>query len=179
MHNIARTPIAVLTFIALAASALTGCAGSGMSGQSFPRSGAQAAWNVEYGKVVDVRTVQVEGEFSLLGILVGSAIGHAAGTEISDSRNAGTVGSVAGAVAGASVERAVTAVDGVQITVELDSGRTVAIVQDDEDQFQDGERVRVLTAAAVSGSPGVFGGPPGVGAVGPAVPVTRARVQRL
>lgn len=185
MHNIARTPIAALTFVALAASALTGCASSGMSGQSFPRSGSQAAWNVEYGEVVDVRTVEVEGEFSLLGILVGSAIGHAAGTEISDSRNAGTVGSVAGAVAGASIERAVTAMDGLQITVELDSGRTVAIVQDDEERFQDGERVRVLTAAvaparaAVFGSPGIFGGPPGVGAVGPAVPVTRARVQRL
>lgn len=185
MHNIDRTSIIALTLIALAASALTGCANRSMSGQSFPRSGAQAVWNVEYGEVVDVRNVEVEGEFSLLGILVGSAIGHAAGTEISDSRNAGTVGSVAGAVAGAAVEQAVTGMDGLQITVELDSGRTVAIVQDDEDLFQSGERVRVLTAAAVParaaamGVPGVLGGPRGVGAAGPPVPVTRARVQRL
>ncbi len=185
MINIARTPIAVLTFVALAASTLTGCASSSMSGQSFPRAGAHAAWDVEYGEVVDVRTVEVQGEFSLLGILVGSAIGHAAGAEISDSRNAGTVGSVVGAVAGASVERAVTATDGLQITVELGSGRTVAVAQDDEDRLRDGERVRVLTAAVaparatVLGSPGVLGGPPGAGAVGPPVPVTRARVQRL
>ena len=194
MHNyakrhprIASTPIAALTFAALAASALTGCANRSMSSKTFPSSSAQAVWNVEYGEVVDVRTVEVEGEFSLLGILVGSAVGHAAGMEISNSRNAGAVGGLAGAVAGASIEKAVSGMDGMQITVELDSGRTIAIVQDDEDQFQDGERVRVLTAAvapahaAVMAAPGVWGGPGvfssthGVGTVG----VTRARVQHL
>lgn len=199
MHNIAihlprmiGTPVTALAFAVLTASALTGCANRSMSSHSFPGASAQSVWNVEYGEVVDVRTVEVEGEVSLLGILVGSAIGHAAGAEISSSRNAGTVGSVAGAVAGASIERAASAMEGLQITVDLDSGRTVAIVQDDEDRFQDGERVRVLTAAvapthaAIMGGPGVwrssgvFGGPLGTGTVGSATfPMTRARVQRL
>ena len=183
--RIASTPFAALTFAALAASALTGCANRSMSSQTFPSSSAQAVWNVEYGEVVDVRTVKVEGEFSLLGALVGGAVGHAAGTEISNSRNAGAVGSIAGAVAGTSIERAVSAMEGLQVTVELDSGRTVAIVQDDEDRFQNGERVRVLTAAvapahaAVLGAPGVWGAPGVFSSVGAPVPVTRARVQRL
>ncbi len=190
--RIAGAPIAALVFAALAAAALTGCANRSMSSQTFPRSSAQSVWNVEYGEIVDVRAVEIEGEFPLLGVLIGSAIGHAAGTEISDSSNAGVVGGVVGAVAGGSIEHAASSTNGLQITVDLDSGRTVAIVQDDGEQFQDGERVRVLTAPvaavhpAVLGGPGVwgpsgvFGGPRGVGPVGSAhVPMTVARVQSL
>ena len=177
--RIASAPFAALTFAALAASALTGCAHRSMSSQTFPSSSAQAVWNVEYGEVVDVRTVKVEGEFSLLGALVGGAVGHAAGMEISDSRNAGAVGSIAGAVAGTSIEKAVSATEGLQITVELDSGRTVAIVQDVEEPFQNGERVRVLSAAAAPAHAAVWGGPGVFSSVGAPVPVARARVQRL
>ena len=184
MH-IASAPIAALTIATLAAATLTGCANRSMSGQTFPRSSAQSVWNVDYGEVVDVREVKVEGEASLLGILIGGAIGHAAGTEISGSPNAGAVGAVVGAAAGAATEQAVTNTDALQITVELDSGSTVAIVQDDEDRFEDGERVRVLTATvasthpAVMGTPGVFGRAGHAGGAGFPVPVTRARVQRL
>ena len=178
MH-IASAPIAALTIATLAAATLTGCANRSMSGQTFPRSSAQSVWNVDYGEVVDVREVKVEGEASLLGILIGSAIGHAAGTEISDSRNAGTVG----AAAGAATEQALTDTDALQITVELDSGNTVAIVQDDEDRFEDGERVRVLTATVASAHPAVMGAPGVFGRAGhgggASFPVTRARVQRL
>ncbi len=178
-------PITALTFAALAAAALTGCANRSMSSQTFPRSSAQSVWNVDYGEVVDVRDVKVEGEVSLLGILVGAAIGHAAGFEISDSRNAGTVGAVVGAAAGAAIDPAITDKDALQITVELDSGSTVAIVQDDEDRFENGERVRVLTATvasvhpAVMGTPGVFGLPGHAGGAGLLVPMARARVQPL
>ncbi len=174
--RIAHASIAALISAALAATTLTGCANRSMCGQIFPRSSAQSAWNVDYGEVVDVREVKVEGEASLLGILIGSAIGHAAGTEISGSRNVG-------AAAGAATEQAVTGTDALQITVELDSGSTVAIVQDDEDLFEDGERVRVLIATvasthpAVLGTPGVFGRTGHGG--GASFPVTRARVQRL
>ena len=183
--RIARAPITALTIAALAAALLTGCANRSMSGQTFPRSNAQSAWNVDYGEVVDVREVKVEGEASLLGILIGSAIGHAVGTEVSGSRNAGAVGAVVGAAAGAATEQAVTDTDALQITVELDSGNTVAIVQDDEDRFEDGERVRVLTATVASthpsvmGTPGVFGRAGHAGSAGFPIPVTRARVQRL
>ena len=185
LPRIARSPLAALTLAVVTASTLTGCANRGMSGHTFPASGAQAIWNVEYGEVVDVRPVAVEGEISLLGILVGSAVGSAVGSGVSDSRNAGTVGAIAGAVAGGAIEQASSAMDAQQITVDLDSGSTVAIVQDDEDQFASGERVRVLTANAASvhpavlGTPGVFGIPSRVHPVGTPVAMTRARVQPL
>lgn len=181
----ARSRLAAVTFAALTASTLTGCANRGMSSHSFPASGAQTVWNVEYGEVVDVRPVAVEGEVSLLGILLGSAIGSAVGTEVSDSRNAAAVGAIAGGVAGAAIEQAGTGTNALQITVDLDSGSTVAIVQDNEDQFQSGERVRVLTSNVASvhpsalGTPGIFGLPGHVHSVGTPVAMNRARVQSL
>ena len=181
----AGAPTAVLAIAALTAAALTGCANRSLSGQTFPASGAQTAWNVEYGEVVDVRPAEVEGEVSLLGVLVGSAVGSVVGTEVSSSRNASAVGAVAGAAAGAAVEQAVTGKSAQQITVDLDSGSTVAIVQDDEDQFQNGERVRVLTANIVTPGPtpvhtgGIFGRPGRIGRTGAPFPITRARVQHL
>ncbi len=183
--HIAGAPIAAVAFAALAAATLTGCANRSLSSQTFPASGAQTVWNVEYGEVVDVRPADVEGEISLLGVLVGSAVGHAVGTEVSNSNNAGAVGAVAGAAAGAAIEQAVTDRSAQQITVDLDSGSTVAIVQDDQEQFQNGERVRVLTANIATPGPGsvrtggIFGRSGVVGRAGPPVPVTRARVQHL
>lgn len=184
--RVASAPAAALATAALTAVALMGCANQGMSSHTFPTTGTQTVWNVEYGKVVDVRPVAVEGEVSLLGILLGSAIGSAIGTGVSDSRNAGAVGAVVGAVAGGAIEQAAsTATNAQQITVDLDSGGTVAIVQDDEDQFASGERVRVLTSNAASVHPGVmstsgvFGLPGRVHPVGMPVAMTRARVQPL
>ena len=185
LPRIARSPLAAVTLAVVTAATLTGCANRGMSSHTFPSSGAQTVWNVEYGEVVDVRPVAVEGEISLLGILVGSAVGSAIGSEVSDSRNAGTVGAIAGAVAGGAIEQATTAMNAQQITVDLDSGSTVAIVQDDEDQFESGARVRVLTAnvttvhPAVMGTSSVFGIPGRVHPVGTPVAMTRARVQPL
>jgi outer membrane lipoprotein SlyB len=50
---------------------------------------------------------------------------------------------VAGAVAGQAIEERATREDAWQITVELESGRTIAVVQAQDQAFQIGERVRV------------------------------------
>jgi outer membrane lipoprotein SlyB len=54
------------------------------------------------------------------------------------------VGGVAGAVAGQAIERKVTAEEGLEITVLLDSSETVAVVQARDVEFASGDRVRVL-----------------------------------
>ena len=185
LPRITSSPLARVTFAALIASTVAGCAHRSMSSHTFPTSGAQTVWNVEYGEVVDVRPVAVEGEISLMGILLGSTIGSAIGAGVSDSGNAHAVGAIAGAVAGAAIEQASTGTNAQQITVDLESGGTVAIVQDDEEQFESGERVRVMTANVASahpalvGAPGVFGIPSHVHSVGTHVAMTRARVQSL
>ncbi|HEY7378448.1 MAG TPA: hypothetical protein VH542_07185, partial [Steroidobacteraceae bacterium] len=57
---------------------------------------------------------------------------------------AGAVGSVAGAVAEGATEEALTREQGLQITVALDKGPSVAVVQAADQQFAVGERVKIL-----------------------------------
>ena len=50
----------------------------------------------------------------------------------------------AGAVAGAAIEEGITREDGIEITVKLDNGTLIAIVQEATDKFTPGERVRLI-----------------------------------
>jgi outer membrane lipoprotein SlyB len=54
------------------------------------------------------------------------------------------LGAVAGGIAGAAIEEGVTRKKGLEITVQLESGRTLAITQEADEAFNPGERVRVL-----------------------------------
>jgi outer membrane lipoprotein SlyB len=105
------------------------------------------AWSVAHGKVVDVQSVQIEGTNTVVGTVGGGYVGYEVGRSIghgSGSAIAGAVGSVAGAVAGRAVERAATRQQALQITVELEGGEMVAIVQADDVEFASGEHVKVL-----------------------------------
>jgi outer membrane lipoprotein SlyB len=71
-----------------------------------------------------------------------------AGSGIGSGSTTRTVGALAGAIiggmAGAAAEEGITRQDGLEITVRLDSGRTIAVVQAADVQFRPGDRVRVL-----------------------------------
>ncbi|MGH8192986.1 MAG: hypothetical protein ACREQ8_01115 [Woeseiaceae bacterium] len=122
--------------IAVIASA---CAYSA-SGQSYPRHETRVAYDVEYGEVVSARAVEIEGDASLIGIWGGAEMGRAVG----DTSVTRAVGTVAGAVAGQAIERRITAEEGVEIIVRLESDDTIAVVQAADVEFVPGERVRVL-----------------------------------
>jgi outer membrane lipoprotein SlyB len=53
-------------------------------------------------------------------------------------------GAIAGAAAGSAIEEGATRQRGLEITVQLDSGRTVAVTQAADQSFVPGDRVRVL-----------------------------------
>ncbi len=124
-----------------------GCASS-KSGQVYTRDQTREAQQVEYGTVKEVRTVKIEGTKSAVGAFSGAAIGGAGGSLLGGGR-ASTVfavlGAVGGGFAGAAAEEAITRQDGLEITVQLDSGRTIAVVQKADVMFSAGERVRILT----------------------------------
>ena len=131
---------------AAVALAAAGCA-TPSSPNVYSRNEAMKAWTVSNGEVVDIKPVLIDGTQSALGTAgggyigyeVGHSLGHGNGSDI-----AGAVGAVAGATAGRAVERTATRQDGLQITVRLDGGDTVAIVQSADVGFSAGERVRVL-----------------------------------
>jgi len=48
-------------------------------------------------------------------------------------------------MAGSALEEKISKKDGVEITVKLDNGNLVAIVQEADEEFHPGERVRILS----------------------------------
>ena len=116
------------------------------SGRYYTRQEARVAWDVHYGKVTAVDEVVIEGQRTALGRVGGGLIGYEVGRTVGEDSGedvAGAVGAVAGAVAGQAIEERATREDGWQITVDLDSGREIAVVQARDQSFQVGERVRV------------------------------------
>jgi outer membrane lipoprotein SlyB len=136
----------LLTVIAAAALALTACASSGP--QDYSRSEARVVQTVAYGTVEGVRAVRLSEDKPVVGTVAGAAIGGLLGNSIGHGggRAAATViGAVGGGIAGNAIERSVTAQDGQELVIRLDSGSTIAVVQSGTQGFEIGQRVRVLT----------------------------------
>jgi outer membrane lipoprotein SlyB len=137
-------PVAVL----IAAASVTGCS-MPSRGDVYSREDTRQAWDVHYGTVTDVDQVTIEGKRTHTGSVGGGFVGYEAGRAIGGSGAAGNiggaVGSVAGAVVGSAVEEGATRQAGLQITVELDGGRSIAVVQAADQPFEVGERVKVYS----------------------------------
>jgi outer membrane lipoprotein SlyB len=141
-----------LTAVLLAASvavAMSGCA-SNLSGESYSRDEARAPQQVEYGTVVQVRPVKIEGTKTPIGAGAGAIIGGVAGSSVGGGKGsaiAATAGAVAGGLLGAAAEEGITREQGVEVTVRYSDGQSVAIVQaaSKDETFNVGDKVRVLT----------------------------------
>ena len=134
-------------FLVFVLIALAGCATNSSSGSSFPRYETRTAYDVKYGEVIATRPIEIEGGVSYIGVWGGSAVGRAIGRSLDNGntgRIAGSLGGVAGAVAGEAIEKKLTAEDGLEITVRLDNGHTIAASQELDVLFVPGDRVRVL-----------------------------------
>lgn len=127
--------------------ALLGACASSNSGSVYSREEARKVQTVKTGVVESVRQVKLEGTKTPVGTVAGAAVGGIAGNSIGGGRGqaiATVLGAVAGGVAGAAVEEGVTRKDGIEITVKLDSGSMIAVVQEADEQFNPGDKVRVL-----------------------------------
>ena len=142
-----------LVLMAAAALVLTGCA-SGLGGGTYERAEARRAMTVQYGTVESVRRVQIEGTRTPVGAVAGAAVGGIAGSGVGGGRGQGiatVLGAVAGGMAGAAIEEGVTRRAGVEVTVRQSNGQLLAVVQEDGgENFQPGERVRVLRDGATT-----------------------------
>lgn len=131
----------------LAALMLTGCA-SGLSNRDYERAEARRVYEVKMGVVQSVRLVRLEGTQSSVGTVAGGTIGAIAGSAVGRGRGsaiASVLGAVAGGLAGSAVEESATTRPGIELTVRLEGGRTIAVTQEDTgEQFEAGDRVRLL-----------------------------------
>jgi outer membrane lipoprotein SlyB len=132
----------------IAVALIAGCASSN-SGDVYSRDQARRSQTVQSGTVQSVRNVKIEGTRSAVGPVAGGVAGGVAGSTIGGGKGqvlAALGGAALGAVGGAVAEEKLTKKAGLEISVKLDSGSTIAVVQEADVMFSVGERVRVLTA---------------------------------
>lgn len=139
-----RVVLSLLTCLYLA-----GCADD-LSGDTYSRDDARKPMDVSYGTIIDVRPVKIEGDRNFLGQGGGAVIGGMAGNTMGGGSGRGlatAIGAVAGAVAGGAAQEGMTRAQGAEITVRLDNGSSIAVVQEVQalNEFVSGQRVR-LTA---------------------------------
>jgi len=131
---------------------VSGCVSS-KSGSVYQRDQARTVQRVELGIVEHVREVLIEGTKSGIGAAIGSAVGGIAGSEVghgSGRQIATVLGAAGGGAAGAAAEEAATRQTGLEITVELDNGRLIAVTQAADEAFNIGDRVRVLSGNGIT-----------------------------
>lgn len=141
----------ILVLIALSFF-LAACASS-QSGSVYSRDEARKTQTVRMGVVESVRLVRIEGTKTPIGTVAGGAVGGIAGSTIGHGRGsaaAAVVGAVVGGLAGAAAEEGITRKDGLEITVKLDNGTLLAVVQEADEQFHPGERVRLVESGGTT-----------------------------
>ncbi len=139
-----------LTYVlagALLVASFQGCASS--SQPTVPRASAGKVQRLDAGTVVAVKEVRIDGEASYLGISSGAILGSAVGQTVGGGNDAriisGAVGAVAGAVVGQQVEKKLTEKRAQEVTISMDDGQTVVVVQEAREAgFVVGDRVNVM-----------------------------------
>ena len=131
---------------ALAGAVISGCAYNQGSGdyRAYEVMGEQS---VRFGVVETVRDVRIQPRNTGVGGTAGAFVGGIAGSHA--GRGSGEIvgaigGAIIGSVLGHNLEKAANEVPGVEVTVLLDSGKYVAVVQQADEAFRAGDRVRVL-----------------------------------
>lgn len=126
---------------------LSACASS-KSGKAYSRSETQRVQSVEYGTVIAIEEVLIEGTKTPVGAAAGTVAGGIIGAGSADSsgdRVRGVVGAVVGGVVGAAAEEGLTRRKGHEITIELSNGELISIVQEADQKIGVNDTVRILT----------------------------------
>jgi outer membrane lipoprotein SlyB len=156
--------IRLLTVLAVSIS-LTGCVTQNTE-PMVPRAHVGVAAELTQGVVITAVPVTIEGDDSGIGTMGGAGVGGAGGVAAAGGGGteaivASAVGAVAGAVVGKAVEERVTRKPGQRVTIRLDDGKIIEVVQEAEDGiFLEGDRVNVAVGAGVTRVSMVLGSDP-------------------
>ncbi|MCC8361996.1 hypothetical protein LK996_02710 [Lysobacter sp. A6] len=137
--------VANAVLLALGLVAASGCA-THTSPSTFNRSEVGTARTVEWGTIEAMRDITIQNDARGVATWTGAVLGGIAGSTLGSGTRANTAGAVAGAAAGGAAGSAMGrgARPGVEITVQLDAGRTIAVTQEGSaNDFRVGDRVHV------------------------------------
>ena len=127
-----------------------GCTTESRSGNVYSRDQARTGHTVQYGTILKIAPVTIEGTQTGAGTLAGGAMGGALGSAVGSGsgRTIATVGgAIAGGLAGAAAEKGLTTAQGVELEVRQDNGEILVVVQENDLVFKVGDRVRILRDA--------------------------------
>jgi len=148
------TSLKTLSAAAACVLLLGGCAYNyGYGPGTYQGYEAGAAQEVRYGIVEAVREVKIQPRETGVGTAGGAMLGGIAGSTVGGGSGqvAGAIGgAILGGIIGQSVERSANERPGLEVTVQLDSGKYIAVVQEADEQFRSGDRVRILSGRGVT-----------------------------
>ncbi len=137
----------LVTATLLLSAILTGCAGS-KSGDTYSRDQARQEMTVRMGVIESIKEVTLEGSKSGVGTAAGAVVGGVAGSSMGSGKGniiGAVIGAVAGGIAGQAIEGGATTKNALEITIKMDNGQLIAIVQEGQPgEFRAGDRVRVI-----------------------------------
>ena len=143
MKNIA---VSWMVLVAMACL-LAACMPESRSGDVYTRDQARTSHSVNYGTILRVNLVTIEGTQSGAGTVAGGAMGGALGSAVGSGSGqviATVGGAILGGIAGSAIEKGVTTAQGVEIEVQLDNGELLVVVQENDAVYKVGDRIRVL-----------------------------------
>lgn len=141
--------IGVFLTAVLSVSLLAGCARD-LSGTTYSRDEARRVQYVTFGVVEAVTPVVIEGRTDgPVGTVAGAIVGGIAGSEVGGGKGsdiAAVLGAVAGGIIGSKLEESATRAQGQEVTVRMETGEIISVVQEVSNGqfFRPGDRVRVL-----------------------------------
>jgi len=126
---------------------LGGCAYHGGSAdyRAYETRGEQS---VRFGVVESVRDVRIVARETGVGTAGGAMLGGIAGRNVGGGSGqvAGAIGgAILGGIIGQNIEKSANERRGLEVTVLLDSGKYIAVVQESDESFRTGDRVRILS----------------------------------
>ncbi|MDB9769627.1 glycine zipper 2TM domain-containing protein [Gammaproteobacteria bacterium] len=127
---------------------MVSCSYSSLRPEVVDRSDAQRMQTVYLATIIAIDRVMLAGDEET-GALAGAVIGGIAGSSVTDSENesaiAGILGALAGSAVGSKMGDAATRKPAVELLLDLDSGKTVSIIQEEGDySLAVGQRVKVI-----------------------------------
>ena len=102
--------------------------------------------SVRFGVVETVRDVRIHAGNTGVGSAAGAFAGSIAGSYMGSGHGhalGAFAGGILGSILGFNIEQSAGQVNGLEVTVLLDSGKYIAVVQGAEEPFRAGDRVRV------------------------------------
>lgn len=139
-----------ILFLTLVVGTLTisGCAVQPDSANVYQSRQTMGEQSVRMGVIESLRNVVIDSGRSGVGTLGGAALGGLAGSTVGQGNGsiaAAIGGAIAGGLIGQHVEQNMNNRPGLEITVRLDNGALTAITQSADEQFNVGDRVRLLS----------------------------------